>query len=374
MDSDDCREGLEPQFLCHRPVTQNSTFMKTPLIGLLCVAAAVTALAEATLDFSNYKPGRGIETIDAPAFDTDGTTRLGDQFRGQLYVGLAANNLAPAGSAVAFRSHSGTNTGYIVAGGVVLPTSAPSIVFVELRAWQAVAGATYEAAVAAGGKAGKSAAITVTLTGLPNVPPSLTGLQSFSLNVGATESRPPVSSGFGATTPQNQPLLIPFPSLLQPIHDPDGDAVHIVSVGDVPIILGGQLFGMVELSTNGALVVSESARATYIPKQDFVGADRFSYIVGDPYGATSTVYAQIAVLPPGDQANAAQALTASAGGVTFSFAGLPGRTYEVQRAPSATGPWEKVGEMIIQPDGSGVFEDNAPLIGSGFYRTVLLPN
>jgi hypothetical protein len=453
-----------------RPLRSDATLLLALTTMLLWVSAA-SVTGQGTLDFCTLNQGDG---IDAPVRETQGNP-LGDQYYGQLYAGVSAVALAPVGTPVAFRKLPGTSngSGYIVAGLVVLPGVVPGMnVYFQLRAWESNGGASYESALAAGKKTGKSEIVQSPPTGgglMP--PPPLVGLQGFSLEpspntrptvanpiadfavnenapdtvidlravfqdaettganlvysiqansnppllsatagnttdgltlhyqanqhgsatiiVRATDAgglfvedtfmltviqgSPPISSGFGATTPQNQPLLIPFASLLQPIHDPDGDAVHIVSVGDVPIFLNGQPFATVELSTNGALVVSDHARATYIPNQDFVGADRFSYVVGDSSGATNTVYAQIAVLPPGVRANAARSLVAGDGAISFGFAGLPGRTYEVQSAGSLAGPWLSVGTFIVAPDGSAFYRDPSPPDGNAFYRTALTP-
>ncbi len=52
----------------------------------------------------------------------------------------------------------------------------------------------------------------------------------------------------------------------------------------------------------------------------------------------------------------------------FSAAGV---TFDVERALSLTGPWINVGSVLIGSGGSGVFEDNSPPTGAGYYRAVL---
>ena len=337
--------------------------MKTYWMGIGFLASAITLLAQGSLDFSNYKPSRG---IDAPV--TNGGAKLGDQFLGQLYAGPATNALSPVGSPVPFRNEPGTSigSGYIIAGKVLVTNVAlGATAFVQLRAWDAGAGATYEAARVALGKTGRSATLVITTGsdssyGLPPViPMPLAGLQGFSLGVSQHENLPPVSSGFGATTPQNQVLQIPAASLMAPVTDPEGGAVSFVSASAT--------------STNGALVVANGTTVAYLPTVNFVGADRFSYEVSDALGATNTVYAQIAVLPLNRVVNTAQPPVVSAGGVAFNFTALPGRSYQVQRATSPAGPWGIVGTLMIQPDGSGIYVDSSPPSGSGFYRTALLP-
>lgn len=157
--------------------------MKPYSILILLVASAAATQAQSTLDFSNYKPGR----VVAPVYDVDGITRLGDQYLGQLYAGSTANNLTAVGSPVRFRTHAGTNTGYIVAGRVDVPGGAGvAPVFLELRAWLASGGSTYETALAARVKTGRSAVIHIMTGGgaigaPPAPPPALIGLSAFSL-------------------------------------------------------------------------------------------------------------------------------------------------------------------------------------------------
>lgn len=325
------------------------------LLASLSAAQAGSTDTNGTLDFSNYKPGR----LNAPVYDTDNVTRLGANFMAQLYAGPTTNTLASVGSPVPFRNMPAetTGSGYIIAGKVVLANvgqSAPA--YVELRAWEASKGASYEAASAAGGKTRRSSIVQVTTGGddlSPPAPPAvLVGLQS---NV----NLPPGSSGFGATTPQNQVLEIPLSSLMSPVQDPEGGPVHLVSVSAT--------------STNGAAVASNATAIVYTPQPNFVGADRIDYVVADAQNASHTVSAQIAVLAPGVRVNTFQPPVVAGGTVAFSFIGLPGKSYQVQHAPSPVGPWTNLGTMTIQPNGSGAFLDNNPLAGSGFYRAALLP-
>jgi hypothetical protein len=107
-------------------------------------------------------------------------------------------------------------------------------------------------------------------------------------------NQPPVSSGFAATTPQGLPLAIPFASLLAPVKDPEGDLVYLVSVDS--------------LSTQGGTISLDASSVTYSPRAGFAGSDRFNYVVSDPLGATSSVWAQIIVLYRGiDMTDPAQA-------------------------------------------------------------------
>lgn len=139
-----------------------------------------------TVYFANRNTGVG---IDAPIFDIDGITRLsGEAFLVQLWGGPTEASLAPVGPAVEFRTDDAA--GYFTGDIRAIPTVAPGAKgVVQIRAWAAAAGLTYEAAVAAGGKHGASPSLTITVGNLgtpPTLPAQLIGLQSFKLQQGVS--------------------------------------------------------------------------------------------------------------------------------------------------------------------------------------------
>ncbi|MBI5384903.1 MAG: immunoglobulin domain-containing protein [Verrucomicrobia bacterium] len=126
--------------------------------------------------------------VRAPVYDVDGTTKLeGAAYLAQLYAGTNAETLAPVGAAVPFRTGSGAG---LFTGGIRFIAAVPpgGMATVQVRAWESVAGPTFEQARAANGKAGVSDTFTVrTGGGIPPVPPAwLLGLSSFSLQPGGT--------------------------------------------------------------------------------------------------------------------------------------------------------------------------------------------
>lgn len=149
----------------------------------LIVAAAVglTAFGALAQGYFNFGNRVTIAGIDAKVFAPDGTTPLdGTAYMAQCYVGTDAGSLAPVGAALPFRT--GGAAGYITSTIVTIPTiAANTVVTVEMRAWEAAAGTSWEAAQAAGGMFGSSNPITLTLAGAPTPPPDMVGLQSFSL-------------------------------------------------------------------------------------------------------------------------------------------------------------------------------------------------
>lgn len=148
--------------------------------GLLC--------AQGTVTFNNrVLAGDGVSfLVNAPIFDSNGTTLLsGATYLAAMYAGPVGGALAQIGAAVPLRI--APREGYVDTSapdrtiGTVLPGAIASV---QVRAWLASAGATYEAALAAGGKAGFSNTFQVTTggSGSPaSLPSNLVGMQSFAL-------------------------------------------------------------------------------------------------------------------------------------------------------------------------------------------------
>jgi hypothetical protein len=120
--------------------------------------------------------------------DVDGTTRLeGTAYWAQLFAGIDGSSLAAYGDPLNFRT--GAGAGFFNTTGVdtsrAIGTVAPgAVATVEVRAWEAAGGTSYDAALAGGFKTGASAQIAVTTGGAgspPSLPANLVGLTSFSL-------------------------------------------------------------------------------------------------------------------------------------------------------------------------------------------------
>lgn len=127
--------------------------------------------------------------LDAPVFDTDGVTGLsGSNFVAQLYAGPSLELLRPVGQPSPFRP--GSIVGYFYSQTVALPNVAPgSNAIVQVRAWDARMGCSYEEARAMGGKFGKSSLLTVKVGGGVLIPTFIDGLQRFSLQAGMPQFR-----------------------------------------------------------------------------------------------------------------------------------------------------------------------------------------
>jgi hypothetical protein len=171
---------------------------------------------------------------------------------------------------------------------------------------------------------------------------------------------PPSASNTNATASQNQPLMLSDASLLSLAQDPDGDSLSITSAGPT--------------STNGGTVTLSGANVTYQPLTGFVGADLFSFVVSDPYGASGTGTVLVTV-SAGTAAPPIIAVPPSydsgSGSFRVTFAGSPNYPYTIQWAPSPTGPWSFL--QTATADTNGLFEvidTEATPLPERFYRTV----
>jgi len=178
----------------------------------------------------------------------------------------------------------------------------------------------------------------------------------FSLTYGGqTTNRPPVASNITAATFQNQPLSLMVAKLLALASDPNGYSLVVTNVSPA--------------STNGASVVLGNNQITYTPVAGYVGDDRFGYTVSDAFGASASACVFVQVRATNQISGNMLPLLAIPGGYLVSFAGIQGRTYSVQRAPTVTGPWATIATVSAGLDGIGAFQDTDSPPGIAFYRT-----
>jgi hypothetical protein len=161
----------------------------TALLLILLFAAAPSAHPQGTVYFNNKVSSAG---INAPVYDTvmGGAKLEGSDYKAQLYAGPAGtteDKLVAVGAIVDFLT--GVAAGYLnvgTDGSRSIPGVTPGDnAVVQIRAWRAAAGATYEEALASplpGAKAGKSNLVTVqTPPSALMTPANLVGLQSFAV-------------------------------------------------------------------------------------------------------------------------------------------------------------------------------------------------
>ena len=154
----DVLPGATNSMLTFNPIqTSNagvySVVVTNALGSVVSLPAALTVTNSAgggTIFFDTF-------TNNSPVYDVDGVTLLaGPNYVAQAYAGRTTDVLRPLGIPVAF--YSAGRTGYLPAFTRQIP-DVPSgqTVYVQLRAWEAAAGSSYEQARASGGKFGASA-------------------------------------------------------------------------------------------------------------------------------------------------------------------------------------------------------------------------
>jgi hypothetical protein len=162
--------------------------MRRSILSILCLALAGPVLGQGYFAFNNRWPG----LVDAPVFDALGNRLSGPDYLASLYVGPTPDSLQPVvrdtgGYPVATQPfQTGQLAGYIVGESVAASNVAGgALVWVQMRAWDASLGGTYEEAVQAGlggyGESGLFEARAGLVEGAGTRCEFLVGLESFSL-------------------------------------------------------------------------------------------------------------------------------------------------------------------------------------------------
>jgi hypothetical protein len=160
--------------------------MKKTLLVITALVAAVGVMAQGTINPSNDGFTLG---YNAPILNVDGTPLQGAAYLAQIYAGPQGGALAPVGVALPFIDDAG---GFAEFEGVFLGADPVQVAGVaggataslQVRAWIAADGATYDAALASSGIVGTSNTFDLVLGGggnPPALPAAMVGLQSFSL-------------------------------------------------------------------------------------------------------------------------------------------------------------------------------------------------
>ena len=167
--------------------------MKTKLIiGFVALNSLLlpAAFGQSTFQFLNFQPALG---IDAPVYDAQGVPLEGPNYVAELWGGAAPDSLTPAttfgGSLpVVVPFYTGTGAGYFESQTTVVILDAYPYfpAWLQVRAWDARLGTTYEQVAALGlGGYGESSLLYLQggnpLMVPPTAPSPLFGLQSFSL-------------------------------------------------------------------------------------------------------------------------------------------------------------------------------------------------
>jgi uncharacterized repeat protein (TIGR03803 family) len=165
----------------------------------------------------------------------------------------------------------------------------------------------------------------------------------------------PNVSNITAATFQDQPLNLAVAKILVLASDPNGSSLRVKGLG-AP-------------TNNDASVVLGQNQITYTPAPGYVGSDQFSYSLTDAAGASASAYVFVQVRATNQLSANMFPLAVIPGGYLVSFAGIPGQTYSVQRAPAVTGPWATITMVTAGLNGIGAIQDTNSPPSTAFYRT-----
>jgi len=171
-----------------------------------------------------------------------------------------------------------------------------------------------------------------------------------------TVNRPPIANNFYAATIQNSPITIPIEKLLFSAADPDADPLALLSFATP--------------TPNGGSLVRASSELTYTPPTGFIGLDSCLYTVTDGRGGSASAFINIQIRSANDPSGNLLPLTPITGGFRVSFAGIPNRTYTLQRSEFVSGPWSNVSTITIGSLGIAIYDDTNSPPPTAFYRTV----
>ena len=122
-------------------------------------------------------------------------------------------------------------------------------------------------------------------------------------------------------------------------------------------------------STSGGVVVRNAGMITYLPAPTFTGTDTYSVTVSDGTNLIDGTMTVIVTAVPGglNPKNTPSVVTLPGGAVTVSFAGIPGRSYHLQRSTDLMS-WTTLSTVTASSVGSVIFNDPSPPQPNCFYR------
>lgn len=168
--------------------------MKKFLIITLACVASLNLMAQGRVSFGNVNAGAGINALvrdngpvlaDAGGTGTHGSVQgsgvlVDSTYRANLYWSPSAtDNLGTGFISVTNAPASFVSPGSLANSTKTFGLAGGTQIFVQMRAWKLSDGATYEAALGAGGVVGFSNVVPVTLTVSPTAAAPMVGLLAF---------------------------------------------------------------------------------------------------------------------------------------------------------------------------------------------------
>jgi len=165
--------------------------MKKLILTVALGVACVSAFAQGQLNFANFGSG-----ANAPVYDTDGTTKLGNAFTASLYWG--PGTVTDSSTLTLLASTAFSSSGFFLGGSQTVAGQAGGATITgQVRVWNTASASSWLAAsTTPGAKVGESVLFAIALTVPPTTPNTLTGLNghSFSLTLVPTGGVPEPST------------------------------------------------------------------------------------------------------------------------------------------------------------------------------------
>jgi type VI secretion system Hcp family effector len=182
-----------------------------------------------------------------------------------------------------------------------------------------------------------------------------------------------VDASFALTVSSSTPALVANPDSASRIL---GGSIKIPLSTLVGNDTAGAVFDSLPSSATalgGRVTVSGSVVFYEPPFPDPGADDSFTYQIHDAFSQTAVGTVTVSVSTPnGISKNLIIKLT-SAGELNLQLAGIPGRKYQLQSAPSVTGPWNAFGSAVIaDANGSALWSDSHP-DSDKYYRAFETP-
>lgn len=155
------------------------------LICALLGAASLSAFAQGQFNFSNFVTPAG---INAPDFETDGTTKLSSSYKVDYFwvAGTTSDPNALVNDGLGSSAINYSGSGYFL-GGTQTLNGQNGVISLQVRAWRASDGATWAIASSTpGAHVGSANVLSFQLgnEGSPaTAPANLVGIQSFNLGI-----------------------------------------------------------------------------------------------------------------------------------------------------------------------------------------------
>ena len=173
-------------------------------------------------------------------------------------------------------------------------------------------------------------------------------------------NEPPTFAGYSVSTLKDTPVTVLLSKFLARSADPDGGTTSVASV-DATTAQGGT-----------AQLISSAI--LYTPPAGYAGSDSFGIVVSD--GVLTTPGTVQVTVKQEASGNGAALLGATATGpdVNLRFAGIPGKSYLVQRSQSLTPPvtWTTIATVAANSSGFVLYTDSNPPSPS-YWRTINAP-